>query len=226
MIWLASYPRSGNTYFRNILLEVYGLASSDFHLGIKKKLDPNFDKAAIVKTHLLPKQLPERLQKMPAIYLVRDGRDAMVSLAHHRLDIKKTGGTFLSNLFEISLGLGNRFGVNWSEHVEIWSEKADLVIKYEDLIADPIKQTERLRSLINLPEPELSKLPTFKKLKEGSFEYGAGKDMSKNEAVNKQHAQKFYRKGIAGSYKTEMPKAFQLLFWVLHRKQMKKLKYY
>jgi hypothetical protein len=30
MLWLASYPRSGNTFFRIVLSEVYGIESSEF----------------------------------------------------------------------------------------------------------------------------------------------------------------------------------------------------
>lgn len=57
VIWLASFPRSGNTFFRVVLHEVYGIESSSFHLESRYPLDPGYDKYPVVKTHLLPGQL-------------------------------------------------------------------------------------------------------------------------------------------------------------------------
>ena len=83
MIWLASFPRSGNTFFRNILFEVYGLPSADYHPH-KKPID--FTAFPVIKTHILPKHLPTHFQQKKSVYLVRDGRDALVSMAHSRSD--------------------------------------------------------------------------------------------------------------------------------------------
>ena len=82
MIWLASFPRSGNTFFRIILYEVYGIESSAFHRDPNRKLNLHYDRYPVVKTHLLPNQLIPDDSNIPAVYLVRDGRDALVSMAH------------------------------------------------------------------------------------------------------------------------------------------------
>ena len=55
--WIASFPRSGNTYFRNILFYVYGIESSTWHLETTYPVDENYDRYRFVKTHLLPKEL-------------------------------------------------------------------------------------------------------------------------------------------------------------------------
>ena len=226
MIWLASYPRSGNTFFRNVLLEVYGLESGDYHLGHHKEMDPDFESYPFVKTHLLPSQLPPDIQSTKSVYLIRDGRDAAVSLAHHRIDIKETGNSFNRNLIEIILGIGNSFKGGWSGHVSHWTKHADVIIRFEDLIKDPISEVEKLRSIMDLPEPAKEKLPTFIGLKKGIPEYGSGQDLESSEHKQKEHATKFFRRGKVGSYKDEMPKMFQWIFWILHRKQMKKYGYY
>ncbi len=224
MIWLASYPRSGNTFFRNILFEVYGVRSSIYHLGKKKKLDSNFASFPIVKTHLLPHQLPLEKQSFKSIYLIRDGRDSVVSLAHHRKDIKKTSANYLKNLVEVILGIGNSFPGGWSRHVRDWGNHSSIIIRYEDLIQDPIGQVERLRSIINLPEPKLDKLPTFQSQKKGTANYSSEKNVSE---LNKPDlSNTFFRRGVSGSYKDEMPKGIQFLFWLKHQKQMKKFNYY
>ena len=78
MIWLASYPRSGNTLMRNILYEVYGLSSGEFHREEGHYLEEDYFSHPFVKTHLLPLQLEPSDSSIRAVYIVRDGRDALV----------------------------------------------------------------------------------------------------------------------------------------------------
>jgi len=221
MIWLASFPRSGNTFFRNVLFDVYGIESSEFHMETDKKVLKDFASYPVVKTHLLPGQLPKDLQSCKAIYIIRDGRDALVSIAHHRKDIVAPGSNYYKNLAEAILARGGSFFGGWSVNVEKWTNKADIVIRYEDLIKDPIGQIERLREIMELPEPKLEKLPTFQSLKKGTPQYGSGGKKLKRTEQKIERANKFFRRGVAGSYKDEMPKIFQLLFWLKNRKQMK-----
>lgn len=109
MIWLASFPRSGNTFFRNILYEVYGISSSEYHMEKTKKVIEDFDSFPVIKTHLLPHQLPKNLQDLKSVYIIRDGRDALVSLAHHRKDIIAPGSNYYKNLTEAILARGGSF---------------------------------------------------------------------------------------------------------------------
>jgi len=201
MIWLASFPRSGNTFFRNVLFDVYGIESSEFHMETDKKVLKDFASYPV--------------------YIIRDGRDALVSIAHHRKDIVAPGSNYYKNLAEAILARGGSFFGGWSVNVEKWTNKADIVIRYEDLIKDPIGQIERLREIMELPEPKLEKLPTFQSLKKGTPQYGSGGKKLKRTEQKIERANKFFRRGVAGSYKDEMPKIFQLLFWLKNRKQMK-----
>ncbi len=113
MIWIASFPRSGNTFVRNILHEVYGLESSEYHQEEDYHLDANYVSYPFVKTHLLPSQLDPSDPDIKAVYIVRDGRDTMVSIAHQRSDIvapaviengqlraETSGGTSMSCVLE------------------------------------------------------------------------------------------------------------------------------
>ena len=80
--WLASFPRSGNSFFRrvcryNFKFIVYSKytekkAPVDQETLIKMAKSPE---PYVVKTHDLP------MDDAPAIYLVRDGRDALISYA-------------------------------------------------------------------------------------------------------------------------------------------------
>ena len=90
MIWLASFPRSGNTFFRIALEKLYGLQSlslyEDDPASLSRRASSRVQSGLpalhaskdlhFIKTHELPDD------GSPAILLVRDGRDAMVSFTH------------------------------------------------------------------------------------------------------------------------------------------------
>jgi glycosyltransferase involved in cell wall biosynthesis len=223
--WIASFPRSGNTFFRNILYYVYGLESSTWHRESTYPVDENYDQFPFVKTHLLPADLEPSNQKIPAIYLVRDGRDAMVSIAHHRKDIVRPGSDFTENLREAIVAAEGSFFGGWSRNVNEWIERADLIIKYEDLIRDPQAVFSRVERLIDMPKARWDNLPDFKSMKFGSPKYG-GQTTSKTINISpEEFSKKFFRKGVAGSWKKEIPPDLLDLFNGLHGETMEKLGY-
>ena len=227
MIWLASFPRSGNTFFRNVLYEVYGIESSEYHILPDKSRLKNYEDYPVIKTHLLPHQLPEHLHQLKSVYLVRDGRDALVSIAHHRKDIVAPGSNYYFNLLEAILARGGSFFGGWSGNVKAWTSRADIIIRFEDLIQDPIKEVEKLRAIMDLPPPNLNKIPDFESLKKGRPMYGGGGEKAKKDrALQLKLNDKFYRRGKIGSYKDEMPWPFKALFWMKNQKEMSKLGYY
>lgn len=224
MIWLASFPRSGNTFFRNVLYEVYGLESSTWHLEANYPLEPDYDQFPVVKTHLLPHQLKPADPAIPKVYIVREGRDALVSMAHHRKDIVEPGTDFYVNLLEAILAMDGSYFGGWSENVRQWTAAADIIIRFEDLIADPLREVEKLRTIMDLPDPRVDKLPTFNDLKFGKPQYGSGKKiLGADDAANM--AKVNFRRGKAGSWKDEMPPELEKLFWELHGDQMIALGY-
>src|ERR1700736_4487757 len=96
IVWIASYPRSGNTFFRTLLHSLYGQNTySVFNdvfengeiggMGVtahQRKPAPleelaRHEQIYFVKTHAQPSDAS------PAIYLLRDGRDSYVSQAHY-----------------------------------------------------------------------------------------------------------------------------------------------
>ncbi|MFO7721996.1 MAG: sulfotransferase domain-containing protein, partial [Bacteroidales bacterium] len=224
--WLASFPRSGNTFVRNILFDVFGLESATFdiddHGGL---LEEDYGNFPVVKTHMLPSRLIPYDPGIKAVYLVRDGRDAMVSIAHHRSDIITPGSDFIANMqAAIYAEKGSFFG-GWSKNVSEWIQRADLVIRYEDLITDTIGCMEKIRLLAGLPEGDYSRIPGFEALKFGIPKYGAGRDHAMTEKEKRELAQKNFRKGRAGGWKEEMPEELHNLFWSIHGEVMLKLGY-
>ena len=221
MLWLASFPRSGNTFFRNVLHEVYGIPSSGYHLDPDRVLDEHYASYSVIKTHLLPGQLPEGTQDWPSVYIVRDGRDSMVSIAHHRKDIVVPGSDFYNNLLEAILAQNGSFFGGWSENVRQWTAKADVVIRFEDLIADPIREVEKLRAVIDLPEPKREALPTFQSLKMGRPAYGGGKGGQFDAERNRMH----FRRGKVGAWKEEVTPELRRLLMRIHGPMLRHLGY-
>lgn len=223
--WIASFPRSGNTFFRNILYYVYGIESSTWHKEAGYPVDENYADFDFVKTHLLPSELEPKDETIPAIYLVRDGRDALVSIAHHKSDIVEPGSDFENNLKEAILAAEGSYFGGWSNNVTQWVKRAAIIIKYEDLISNPKKAFERIEKIIPLPLGNWENLPDFKSMKYGKPKYG-GQTTSKIIKIDeKEFAKKFFRKGISGSWKNEFSNDYLNIFWQLHGEAMESMGY-
>ncbi len=225
MIWLASFPRSGNTFFRIMLHEVYGLSSSEYHLEARYPRDPDYRNYPIVKTHLLPYQLEPVDPDIPAVYLIRDGRDALVSIARHRSDIIAPGSDYATNLREAIIAENRTFFGGWSENVNQWRRRATIMIRFEDLISEPIASIESLRRFMELPPPRTTEMPTIDQLRRRKLPFAPPYHETLSPEELAQWQRKFFRRGKVGSWKDEMPESLQDLFWKLHGHTMIALGY-
>ena len=250
-VLLASFPRSGNTYLRNVLLDVYDIFSwnniekfskaqhklneQEARSKIRnlkgqpaKKLSELRQKLffPVVKTHEVPdKVLKECSPDVRIIYLIRDGRDALVSMAHHRKDIVEPGTDYLNNLKQaISAPMGSYFG-GWSGNVKAWLPIAHAIIRFEELVEKPVETTEKLRGTLDLPLPDMNNIPTFDSQKEGKSYFGGQARMQKSEDERQEFNQKFFRKGKIGGWKEEMPEEMHAFFWKKHGKVSEELGY-
>lgn len=248
---LASYPRSGNTFMRNILFEVYSLFSWDkieaYHKNIQKHKDLleqnknakfNQNKLAkmnelekrllpgIIKTHELPEKIVSQCEKdVKIIYIVRDGRDALVSQAYHNVNIVNPGSNYNTSLVHsIMAPAGTHFG-GWSKNVEQWKKLAHRLVYFEELIKDPLKVTESFREFMDLPAPNIEKLPTFNSQKEGKTFYGGNSRPRFTEEEREEYNKLFYRKGKIGDWEDEMNAMQKKLFKMYHGKTLKEMGY-
>ena len=158
--YLVSYPRSGSTWLRCMLTTlVHGtevtpaLVSAtvpDVHRSNRAR--PRNVEPLVVKSHTPFVDIPAKV-----VYLVRDGRDAIVSF--HYLQMQR---------HRVPPGTDPRlafFGddawpCRWHEHVTGWLDglagrDADryVVLRYEDLVAEPEKHLEAVARLAGLTEP-------------------------------------------------------------------------
>ena len=171
VVWLASYPRSGNTFLRTVLRHCFGLHSASVYkndLGGRKALEDytghiehgrdgriHFPVGALplIKTHEYP-QSPAK-----AIYVVRDGRAASISLWDFY------GRT--QALEDVVRGK-HRFG-NWADHIRAWAPEtrpSTLLLKYEDMVDDLPKSLGKLSRFLER-DIQQKKIPPRDKIARG-----------------------------------------------------------
>lgn len=155
VVWLASYPRSGNTMLRIILAQCFGLPSAAIYgetldgNDTLKQLTGSLTASAagvfdfgnvpvrILKTHGRPQDGSK------AIYVMRNGVDATASFHDHG-----------KRQVPIGTLIHGRPGLpTWSEHVNWWMprERPDtLLLRYEDVIADMGSSIDRIAAFIGI----------------------------------------------------------------------------
>jgi hypothetical protein len=214
IVWVASVPRSGNSFFRSMLYKYYGIntysVNQDRFTGDSCKrfigqldlpasitqLDKN--KEWVIKTHARPSKLA---QPCKSVYIVRDVRDVLVSRAKYRAN--KSRSLWYDELRQLV-----EEGTNWHEHVADGLEHADAVVTYEDLHNHPFGAVQDAVVKLGVDWTPLDKpihIPSFDELKVMN---GA-----------------FFRRGKAGSWKDEMPHNLALKVWEQYYTIMEELGY-
>lgn len=220
IVWLSSYPRSGNTFFRVILNSVFHLktysiyndtgdigadeATSDIvgHAFLPEDFD--IDKAResteiyYIKTHdLLENVHVSSLDKV--IYLIRDGRESTLSFAKHRKNYYGKSDDLKDVIY------GNTLFGSWGQHVMQWSHiENQLLIKFEELTKDPTSQLEKIANYLQIT-PIDAKIPSFNELQE----------------INPT----FFRSGKKDSWKKVYSEQEHLAFWLRNYEAMLKFGY-
>jgi hypothetical protein len=187
IVWLASYPRSGNTLLRTLLHQTLGLKSlpecTEWRLFPAEADDPQtevqrligtqrpsrpweeFYPAAVrsgqchlVKTHQAP------VDDQPAIYVLRDGRKAAYSYwQYHRAFLPAYGRTLLQVI------AGEDYFGDWSSHYRAWTGRARgslLVLRYEELVHATAEVVGRIAAFLSHPDSPKPWVNPFEKLRE------------------------------------------------------------
>lgn len=150
--FVASYPRSGNTLVRSILWNCFGLRSNsrypeDSELMLNREI-ANMVGAIKIETEddvsaLLAKQgtVPHKSHDvhqvkddMPAIYIIRDGREVMCSYLDYEQRRVKDGVVTMEEVIRGQVAFGS-----WSDHIAAWNpfdRPKTLFLRYEELISD------------------------------------------------------------------------------------------
>ena len=220
IIWLASYPRSGNTFLRIVLHRLYGVPT----YSIYDDNDPVAQRVGPDLVGYRPKPADRELMKdgpelfftkthkrhkgdsCRAIYLVRDGRDAVVSQARLQASQQHSAGGMGNKPFEACLRAaitrpyvaGQPSSGTWGGNVLSWLSVVNtpiVMLRYEELIRDPRGSVTRtVASLLPEMVPRSdADIPSFHELRnlDGLF----------------------FRRGASLSYQDEMPQELNELFW-------------
>jgi Sulfotransferase domain len=174
--WVASYPRSGNTWTRMMLAsyladapmtskEMIDSRITDMHYLLHRGRMPHAQETGptIVKSHFLPDvelMRPYQPVTRKIVYLVRNPRDVIFSAAR-LLNINAGGrGEFAKNFIAnqgVSLYLENSFGT-WPQNITEWTTGArqhfpqaeTLIIRYEDMTVDPVGKLHSILDFLDL----------------------------------------------------------------------------
>ena len=279
IIWLASYPKSGNTWLRSLIASYFYSnngtfnfklldnidqfpspqffknyenpllepeATSNFWISEQKKINKE-KKIRFLKTHnalckINSNSFTDEKNTIGAIYIVRDPRNLITSLAHHYQIDQSEAFNFMVNtkkaLIEKS---NNRFVgfvpiLSWDLHLESWincKKFPVLVIRYEDLLTSAFDTFKKVITFINKLSPISNKLDEIKisqsinacsfdkleKLEKNNGFHEAMENKNNNKKI------KFFNLGKDNNYKKLLEPKLAKKITDLYKSQIEKFNY-
>jgi hypothetical protein len=212
LVWVASFPRSGNTFLRIVLRRRYGVLTSVVydHDGVAERVGGDLvgytDRAGTLaemradsELHFVKTHRPhdgEVDSADPAICLVRDGRDALVSWA--RMLSEQEPARFPAELRRRIEAVDGRSSGSWGANVLSWVQRPAphrVMLFYTELIADPATAADRVMAVVapDLRPDRGAAIPPFAELRKLDAD--------------------FFRRGKTGTHADEFPPDLLELFW-------------
>lgn len=207
-IFIVGYPKSGNTWFLNLVAGVvHGVLTEfsppelanttlipDVHFN---KYYHRFSNPTYFKSHHFPQ---EKYKKV--IYLIRDGRDVITSYYNFLQGM----GNKIEFLEMVKNG---HFPGKWHEHVEAWLSNPYtaeiLVIKYENLKKNTSAELKQFCKFVGVNRDSnfiqlISESASFKKMHDKEKKIGLGANLPKML-----EGKFFFHSGNVGGFRKEMP---------------------
>ncbi|WP_431135808.1 sulfotransferase domain-containing protein [Psychroserpens mesophilus] len=225
-VFIVGYPKSGNTLMQHLISHlVYGFnqeASRTMVNLIVPDIYANsyyfrFNERCYFKSHDLPK--PEYKK---VIYIMRDGRDALLSFYHMRKNMGKP--LHIDDLYSGKVKFRN---ATWSEHIEHWEKnpfEADILwIKFENLKTNKKEELKRICEFLNISrsETDLEDVMKFTSL-EHMRALEKRKDWARMKKVTNFNDGSFVGKGKIKSYTEEVSQDAIKSFEFISEKMLKK----
>lgn len=202
--FIVSFPKSGNTWVRFLIAY---MLNPDEEISFRniERLVPDIHKSRksieVMPSPRFIKCHTPCFDAFPRfVYVLRDGRDAMVSFYHYALGERSFSGSLRE--FIVS-DVAQRYGT-WGQHAIGGTEYADndparaLLIRYEELISSPFEQAGRIAKFcrLNVDATVVSKAVArcrFTRLQEIERRHG-GEIEDENEF-------RFFRRGVQGQWR-------------------------
>lgn len=164
IIWLASYPRSGNTLIRTILRNSFGISTYNDDQNAQQqrplvreitgaaRFDGSWDsfyaRASAGAEHFYVKTHRRPVDAQPAIYVARDGRVATESYAAYH-EAFRPNPDFRPTLLDLIVG--NDYYGTWASHFRAWKARREgrfLLVRYEELVTPGLPLLEEIACFI------------------------------------------------------------------------------
>lgn len=158
--FIASYPRSGNTWTRFLIANLMypdqrvTFANIETFIpdatALSSRQLKRVPRPRLIKTH---EYYEPRYRKV--VYLVRDPRDVVLSLYNFRRKYRSVDDSYPIERYVAERFLPGDMDVSWGEHVGSWlgtrmNQSGFLLVRYEDLLQDPLRELGRLASFLGV----------------------------------------------------------------------------
>ena len=207
-VFIVGYPKSGNTWFQDLAAGVvFGALPAFAPPVLVQDLVPDVHAVQHYKRYATPMFFKSHALPTPdykrVVYLLRDGRDAMVSYYHQLVVLDKGRVDFL----EMVQSGKSLFPCKWHKHVEAWLdnpfEAQMIVIKYEELKKNTACEMQRFCDFVGLKRSPvflqmIAEETVFEKMRDKEIKVGLAESQWPKDKT-------FRRRGAVGSYKDEMP---------------------
>jgi len=216
-VFVCGYPKSGNTWFQQMACAVvYGADVElspdalindlvpDVHF---RKFYRRYGEKSFFKSHDLPRPAYRNV-----VYLLRDGRDAMVSFYHHLSAMSGSGAIDFYEMVKSGRGLPSKWHDNVAAYLANPHGARMIVIRYEDLKRDTLVQLRRFFEFVGIERSDAALTAAIGKT---TFERMRLKEQRTGwETPGWPKDKPFIRRGVVGSFVDEMPAAVLEAFMV------------
>ncbi len=167
IVWIVSYPKSGNTWFRFILFYLnHGRApksSLELDNFMNSRLPPPGGVPRYMKSHAMPENLRRYFPKsIGAIYIYRHPLDVLQSTLNYAVLIGEISEAEKDAWIETYIKAGGyplwlqdpHNSGTWIENVTSWLNETELPVHYvgyEDTLANPRKAIKDVAGFLNIP---------------------------------------------------------------------------
>lgn len=271
ILWLASYPKSGNTWMRaflaNLILDppaplplkrigeacpsepaelwfrplVQGKVSDLPAKEIAALRTKAQERAVSLNKNIIPMKTHSYLGEdcghpivsmkatFGAIYIIRDPRDVALSAADHFGKTTDELIGWMADPLAVAKAMPgtivHELQSSWSNHVESWTKwnyPGIYVVRYEDLLADPMDQFGRVASRFGISTDRARirkavEFSSFKQLQQMESEQGF--------VERSIHSEKFFRSGRSGGWQGKLTAEQVKRIEADHAVQMKRFGY-